>query len=130
MRRAAVGGCLAVVLCALAVSEAQRMDAPIRWIPVADSALRDMTTLTIKDEQSGEVIEHPLVCVDPGGGWMIGMKDGRLRFGGSVSDTLRLRIFGPLHLPRAISFAWKDARGSAADIALARRPNGRMEPEC
>jgi len=63
-----------------AVLYAQRTDTPLLWLPPADSMPSNMFTLVVLEEGSLRPVAHPLVCADPGGGWMIGMPDGRLRF--------------------------------------------------
>lgn len=121
----------AVALTVVATLNAQRGEAPIEWLPGADSLPPNMVTLVVLDEATRAPVEHPLVCMDPGRAWMIGMRDGRLRFGGgSMPDTVRLRILGPLHEQRAVSFSWVEARGRGAVVTLVRRTGGAVDPDC
>jgi len=90
-----------------------------------------MFTLVVLEEGSLRPVAHPLVCADPGGGWMIGMPDGRLRFGGDITtDTVHLRVLGPLHQARAVALVWAQARGRSAQLTLVRRSDGPVDPEC
>jgi hypothetical protein len=130
MRRVAVGVMGMIVLAAATTMQAQRGERPVQWLPAADSLPANMVTLVVLDEGTRAPVDHPLVC-QPDGGWMVGMADGRLRFGGSsMPDTVRIRILGPLHEPRAVSFTWAEAHGRAVIVTLARRPGGRVEPDC
>lgn len=110
---------------------AQRGEAPIEWLPRADSLPRGMATLVVVDRADRAPVEHPWICVDPDGAWMVGMPDGRVRFSrGESGDTLRLRISGPWHEVRAVALAWDRLEGQGAVIPLTRRQGGRVEPTC
>lgn len=114
-----------------AILYAQRAETPLRWLPAADSLPSDMVTLVVREEGTLHPVAHPLVCVDPGGGWMVGMPDGRLRFGGDITtDTVRLRILAPLHQARAVKLVWAQAKGRAVQLTLVRRPGGPVNPDC
>ncbi len=133
MRLLRLGGIATTLLVAAtgAILYAQRADAPLRWLPTADSLPADMVTLVVLEEGTLRPVAHPLVCVDPGGGWMVGMPDGRLRFGGNITtDTVHLRVLGPSHRARAVSFEWAQARGRAVQLTLVRRPGGPIDPDC
>lgn len=133
MRLPRLSGIVPIVLVAAsgALLDAQRADAPLRWLPPADSLPSDMVTLVVLEEETLRPVAHPLVCVDPGGGWMVGMSDGRLRFGGHItSDTMHLRVLGPSHRARVVSLVWAQARGRAVQLTLVRRAGDRIDPDC
>jgi hypothetical protein len=114
-----------------ATVNAQRREPPVEWLPAADSLPASMATLLVLDRADRTPVDHPWICVDPGGGWMIGMPDGRVRFSrGEFSDTVHLRISGPWHEERAVALPWDRLQGRAAIITLARRSGGRVEPAC
>lgn len=118
------------VLAIAATVMAQRGQAPIEWLPAADSLPAKLATLLILDGADRTPVEHPWVCVDPSGGWMLGMSDGRLRFShGDLGDTVRLRVSGPWHEERAVALPWTKLEGRAAIILLTRRAR-RVEPTC
>lgn len=133
MRGLRLGGIAATLLVAVtgALLFAQRADAPLRWLPPADSLPLNMVTLVVREEGTLLPVAHPLVCVDPHGGWMVGMPDGRLRFGGNITtDTVHLRVLGPLHHARAVSLVWAQAKGRAVELTLVRRAGGPVDPDC
>jgi len=133
MRMMRFGGIAATLLVSTTgvIVYAQRAEAPLRWLPPADSLPSDMVTLVVREEGTLHPVAHPLVCVDPGGGWMVGMPDGRLRFGGNITtDTVHLRILGPLHQARAVSLVWAQAKGRAVQLTLVRRADGPVDPDC
>ena len=110
---------------------AQRADAPVEWLPAADSLPAHLATLVIVDREDRTPVAHPWICVDPDGAWMLGMPDGRGRFSrGDLGDTIRLRISGPWHEPRAVALPWARLEGRGAVIPLNRRSGGRVEPAC
>ena len=133
MRELKLGGLAATLLVAVtgAIVHAQRATAPLRWLPPADSLPSDMVTLVVREEGTLHPVPHPLVCVDPDGGWMVGMPDGRLRFGGNITtDTVHLRVLGPLHQARAVSLVWAQAKGRAVELTLVKRAGGPIDPDC
>lgn len=129
--RTAIVGALLVTAVTGATLAAQRTDSSPRWLALSDSLPANTVTLIVLEAGTRRPVAHPLVCVEPGGEWMVGMADGRLRFGGNIApDTVHLRILGPSHQTKALSLVWAQSTGRAVQVALDRRPGPPVDPAC
>lgn len=124
------GLCVLAVVTVVAMANAQESQGRLVWLPRSDSLPTNMFTLIVHERDSNTPVAHPLVCVLTDGTWMVGMKDGQMRFGGGdMPDTLRLRILAPYHEPASVVILWTAARGRAAMVRLSRRTLA-LEPSC
>jgi hypothetical protein len=121
-----VAGALALVPSSLC---AQRPLRQIEWLAAADSLPKNAVTLVVVEAQTLQPVAHPMACLEDAG-FMVGMSDGRLAFNVGDRDTVRLRILGPLHEMRAVTFPWTSAKGRAVRVELTRRTTGPIDPTC
>lgn len=128
LRVTAIIGSLIVVA---TLTQAQRAAVMLVWLPRADSLPSTSFTLVVREQGSHRAVAHPLVCVLNDTTWMVGMADGRLRFGGhDLPARVRLRVLGPQHMPAEVTLEWEQAQGRAAVLELAPRANGPVDPGC